>query len=116
MLFVLARASGGAGESLRSCNEQLEFGCSDGPARCEDGSDEQSCGERGSRDRTSSPQRKLSPLTAQTFFRETRDPQKPRSVSMVEFSVLLQLLHIVERVNTVADLSISNPIKALGLM
>lgn len=44
-----------------------------------------------------------SPFTAQTFFsaRETRDQQKHCRVSMIECSALLELFHIVERVNTV---------------
>lgn len=59
-----------------------------------------------------------SPFTAQTFFsaRETRDPQKHRRVSMMECPLSCELFHIVERVNTFADLSISNPVKALRLM
>lgn len=37
-------------------------------------------------------------------------------VSMIECSILLELFHIVERVNSITDLSISNPVEALRWM
>lgn len=75
VVFVLVRASG---HSLPPCHDKLQFKCGDGscvprlkvcdgPEHCVDGSDEQNCGQRPSRDLTSSQQSKLSLFTVLTF-------------------------------------------------